>query len=256
MTNLEGRVLRRRRALEPPRGVLTELEIWHQLAVRLGCGERFPADARTVYDELRRASAGGIADYAGISWDRLDAGEQLFWPCPHESHPGTPRLFGESFPTPDGRARFVAVSDRQVAERQDRRYPYLLTTGRSRTHYQSGAQTRRSARLAEIEPHAYAELHPQLAAALGVEDGDAVRLTTRRGSLVITARVTDAIRSDTVFVPFHWPQVNDLTSDRLDPTSRMPEFKSCAVHLAPVRAPTRVPVHVSVPVPHHEENRE
>jgi assimilatory nitrate reductase catalytic subunit len=247
MTNLEGRVLRRRRALDPPPGVRTELEIWHQLAARLGHGERFPADPRVVYDELRRASAGGVADYAGISWDRLDAGEELFWPCPDETHPGSPRLFAESFPTPDGRARFVAVSHRRAAERQDRRYPYLLTTGRSRTHYQSGTQTRRSARLSELEPEAYAELHPELAAALGIGDGDAVRLSTRRGSVVVAARVTEDIRSDTVFVPFHWPRVNDLTSDRLDPTSRMPEFKSCAVDVVPVR--------VRVPVPHHEENR-
>src|SRR5882724_7406434 len=104
LTNLEGRVLRRRRAVAPPEGVRTELEIWHALADRLGCGEHFPADPHVVYDELRRASAGGLADYNGITWERLDAGEELFWPCPDEAHPGSPRLFTESFPTPDGRA--------------------------------------------------------------------------------------------------------------------------------------------------------
>jgi assimilatory nitrate reductase catalytic subunit len=235
LTNLEGRVLRRRKALDPPEGVRDELEIWHLLAKRLGRAEHFPADPRTVYDELRRASSGGVADYGGISWDRLDAGEELFWPCPDEDHPGSPRLFAESFPTPDGRARFVAVSHRSVTERLDGKYPYLLTTGRSRTHYQSGAQTRRNPALAAAEPDAYAEIHPELAAALGLGDGDAVRLTTRRGSVVVAARLTDEIRADTVFVPFHWPRVNDLTSARLDPTSRMPEFKSCAVAVAAVR---------------------
>ncbi len=235
LTNLEGRVLRRRPALDPPPDVRTELEIWHALAARLGHGGRFPTDPRAVFDELRRASAGGVADYAGIDWDRLDAGEELFWPCPAPDHPGTPRLFGESFPTPDGRARFVAVTHRSVTERVDRHFPYLLTTGRSRTHYQSGAQTRRSPTLAAAEPRAYAELHPALAARLAIRDGDGVRLTTRRGSVVVTARLTADIRADTVFVPFHWARVNDLTSPRLDPTSRMPEFKTCAVAVAPVR---------------------
>ncbi|HEY0815683.1 MAG TPA: molybdopterin oxidoreductase family protein [Pseudonocardia sp.] len=234
LTNLEGRLLRRRRALDPPPGVRTELEIWHDLAARLGHGEQFPSDALTVFDELRRASAGGVADYAGISWERLDAGEELFWPCPDPAHPGSPRLFADSFPTPDGRARFVAVTHRSVTERLDARYPYLLTTGRSRTHYQSGAQTRRSPTLSSAEPRAYAEIHPALARRLGVADGAAVRLTTRRGSAVVAARLTDAIRVDTVFVPFHWARVNDLTSPRLDPTSRMPEFKACAVAITAV----------------------
>jgi assimilatory nitrate reductase catalytic subunit len=251
LTNLEGRVLRRRRALDPPPGVRSELEIWHELAARLGRGAHFPTDPAAVYDELRRASAGGPADYAGITWERLDAGEQLFWPCPDPGHPGSPRLFHDRFPTPDGRARFIAVSDRRVTERTDARYPFLLTTGRSRTHYQSGTQTRRSPSLAAAEDRVYAELHPELARLVGVADGDAVRLTTRRGSAVVSARVTGGIRPDTVFVPFHWPGVNDLTSPRLDPTSRMPEFKACAVAVTAVRpAPSR-----PVTVPHHHEEQ-
>ncbi len=252
MTNLEGRVLRRRQAVAAPPGVRSELQIWHELARRLGRGQHFPTDPRLVYDELRRASAGGVADYAGISWDRLDAGEELHWPCPDEAHPGSPRLFTEQFPTPDGRARFVAVAHRSVTERLDEDYPYLLSTGRSRTHYQSGTQTRRNAELAAAEPELYAELHPELARGIGVIDGDRIRLSTRRGSVSALARITEGIRSDTVFLPFHWPGVNDLVSPRLDPTSRMPEFKTCAVAVTPVnvdQAPDRTPV----TVPHHEE---
>ncbi len=237
LTNLEGRVLRRRRAVPPPLGVRTELEIWHDLAERLGRGKYFPTDPREVYDELRRASAGGVADYAGISWERLDAGEELFWPCPDETHPGSPRLFAERFPTPDGRARFVAVTHRSVTERLDVEFPFLLTTGRSRSHYQSGTQTRRSAPLAEAEPDVYAELHPTLARLVGIDDGEQICISTRRGSVVVTARFADGMRPDTVFLPFHWPGVNDLTSPRLDPTSRMPEFKTCAVALARVPVP-------------------
>lgn len=234
LTNLEGRVLRRRRAVEPPEGVRSELDIWHDIADRLDRGEFFPTDPREVYDELRRASAGGVAGYAGISWERLDTGEQLFWPCPSEDHPGTPRLFLDRLPTPDGRARFVAVTHRSVTERLDRRHPYLLTTGRSRTHYQSGTQTRRSTPLTAAEPELCTELHPHLAAATGIDDGVAIRLTTRRGTVVARARLVDGIRTDTVFLPFHWALVNDLTGPRLDPTSRMPESKTCAVAVAPV----------------------
>ncbi|WP_220187934.1 molybdopterin oxidoreductase family protein, partial [Pseudonocardia pini] len=195
----------------------------------------------------RRASAGGLADYAGISWERLDAGEELFWPCPAEDHPGTPRLFAERFAHPDGLARFVPVGPRGVTERTDHEFPFVLTTGRSRTHYQSGSQTRRSPTLAAAEPEPYAEVHPGLARLLGLTDGAPVRLTTRRGSAELRIRVTDTIRADTVFVPFHWPGVNALTSDRLDATSRMPEFKACAVAVA--RASGDL-----VPAHHHEES--
>jgi assimilatory nitrate reductase catalytic subunit len=220
--------------------VRTDLEILHALADRLGRGELFPTDPADVYAELRRASAGGTADYAGISYARLAAGEQLFWPCPDESHPGTPRMFLDAFPTPDGRARFVAVRPRAAADRPDEEYPYLLTTGRSRSHYQSGTQTRRSPTLHAAVPEAYAELHPELADALGVADGDLVRLRTPRGNAVFRTRFTPGIRRDTVFVPFHWggeSRVNVLVSDALDPISRMPEFKTCPVAVEPATTP-------------------
>lgn len=232
MTNLEGRVLLRRAAIAPPPGVRSDLQILHALADRLGRGAFFPTDPTEVYDELRRASAGGTADYAGITLHRLAAGEELFWPCPHPDHPGTPRLFTETFPTPDGRARLVPVTSRPPVEHPDADHPYLLTTGRSRTHYQSGTQTRRSPTLHAAEPAGYVELHPEVARVLGVADGEPLRLTTRRGSTVLPARLTGDIRRDTVFVPFHWPGVNALTSPALDPTSRMPEFKTCPVALA------------------------
>ena len=130
MTNLEGRVIRRRRALPPPEGVLDDLTVLKELADRLGRGQYFSADPREVYAELRRASAGGIADYAGISWERIEAEQGVFWPCPSEDHPGTPRLFAEAFPTPDGRAQFIRVEHQDPDETPDADYPYVLTTGR------------------------------------------------------------------------------------------------------------------------------
>ncbi|MEV4263255.1 molybdopterin oxidoreductase family protein [Kribbella sp. NPDC049584] len=233
MTSLEGRVLRRRTAVAPPGEVRSDLAVFAGLAERLG-SKGFSTDPAEVFEELRRASAGGRADYSGITWDRLDAGEELFWPVPHEGHPGTPRLFSDGFPTPDGRARVVAVDHRPVADDLNAESPLYLVTGRLLQHYQSGAQTRRVPELAEAEPEVFAEIHPRVAAQLGIGDGRPVRLRTARGSMVLPARVTTDVRPDTVFVPFHFggvEAVNELTNDALDPVSGMPEFKVCAVEV-------------------------
>jgi assimilatory nitrate reductase catalytic subunit len=143
-------------------------------------------------------------------------------------------MFGERFATADGRARFFAVEHRAAAEETCADFPYYLTTGRVLAQYQSGAQTRRVEALRRSAPGAFVELHPDLAARLGIEAGEDVRLTSRRGSMTAPARLTGNIRPDTVFAPFHWggrERVNSLTSDALDPVSRMPEFKVCAVNV-------------------------
>jgi assimilatory nitrate reductase catalytic subunit len=240
MTNLEGRVIRRRRALDPPAGVRSDLSVLASLARRLDAPSRWSADPREVFDELRRASAGGAADYAGITWDRIDAEDGVFWPCPSPDHPGTPRLFADRFGTPDGRARFVPVRHRPGAEDVDDEYPVYLTTGRTMQHYQSGAQTRRIRPLAEAVPEAYVDLHPDLAGQLSISDGDLVRVVSRRGAATGRARRTDAIRRDTVFMPFHWggdASANLVTDPTLDPVSRMPAFKRCAARVERVIAP-------------------
>ncbi|MFH8799711.1 molybdopterin-dependent oxidoreductase [Streptomyces sp. NPDC017936] len=154
-------------------------------------------------------------------------------------HPGTPRLFLDRFATPDGRARFVPVSHRPAAEEPDDEYPVLLTTGRVVAQYQSGAQTRRVDELNAAAPGPFVELHPRLAARLGAAEGDPVAVVSRRGRAVAPARITAGIRPDTVFMPFHWPgegRANTLTNPALDPASRMPEFKVCAVRVEAVRA--------------------
>ena len=298
-TNLEGRVLLRRRALEPPPGVRTDLEVLSGLAALLGWEKGFPTAPEEVFDELRRASAGGPADYSGITYARIAAEDGVFWPCPESGedggkaemeemeetggkrelretgdigetsedehperpgqsagevgnsgkvgssssagngavdppHPGTPRLFLDRFATPDGRARFVPVTYRPSAEETDDAYPVVLTTGRVLAQYQSGAQTRRVAELNAAEPGPFVQLHPRLADRLGIADGEPVAVTSRRGRAVAPARVSAAIRPDTVFMPFHWPgegRANTLTNPALDPTSRMPEFKVCAVRV-------------------------
>jgi assimilatory nitrate reductase catalytic subunit len=234
VTNLEGRVLLRRAALPRPPTARSDLEIIAALAERLDAPGRFSTEPAEVFDELRAASAGGIADYSGITYERIVAETGVFWPCPGEGHPGTPRVFLDRFPTPDGRARAVPVEHRGPAEETCGDYPLYLTTGRVLAHYQSGAQTRRIRALVEAVPEAYVELHPDLAGRLDVADGSTVRVSSRRGSAVATVRVTGAIRRDTVFMPFHWAgaaRANLLTNPVLDPTSRMPEFKVCAVRV-------------------------
>ncbi|WP_346623417.1 molybdopterin oxidoreductase family protein [Blastococcus montanus] len=241
MTNLEGRVLRRRQALAPPEGVRDDLQLLAELAARLGAGDRFSGDPETVFEELRRASAGGVADYSGISYRRIDEEHGVFWPCPGDAHPGTPRLFTERFATPDGRARFLRVEHVDAHDRPDADYPYVLTTGRVLAQYQSGTQTRRSRSLQMVAPTPRAELHPDLARALGIANDDVVELVTRRGRARFHAAVTDTIRPDVVFVPFHWgggSSANALTdADALDPTSRMPAFKVCAVAVTRIGEP-------------------
>ncbi|MET8266804.1 molybdopterin oxidoreductase family protein [Micromonospora arida] len=271
MTNLEGRVLRRRALRPPPPGVRTDLAIISDLAARLATAEapaaraagtgpantasantgpagadradarpeavaaaRFPADPAAVFAELRRASAGGAADYAGISWDRIDADDGVYWPCPTEDGPDTPRLFAEEFATPDGRARFHPVDHRPAAEEVCATYPLHFTTGRVLAQYQSGTQTRRVAALRRAAPEAFVELHPDLATRLGIDDGDPVRVTSRRGEFRAPARLSAGIRPDTVFAPFHYAgaeRANSVTNDAVDPISGMPEFKICAVRV-------------------------
>ncbi len=233
-TNLEGRVLLRGQALTPPEGVRTDLHVLAGLAERLGCTASFPTAPEEVFEELRRASAGGPADYSGVTYDRLRAGEALHWPVPSTGSAGTPRLFLDRFATPDGRARFHPVDQPAPAEPVDDAWPLHLTTGRVALQYQSGAQTRRVPALTDAAPHAFVEVHPRLAERLEVADGERVRVSTRRGEAYLRVRLSTAIREDTVFVPFHWAgkqRANSLTSRALDPVSRMPSFKVCAARL-------------------------
>jgi assimilatory nitrate reductase catalytic subunit len=234
MTNLEGRVLLRTKALDAPDGVRSDLDVLAELAKRLDAPGSWPSEPVVVFDELRRASSGGAADYAGITYERIAAEHGVFWPCPAEDHPGTPRMFVDRFATPDGRARFIPVEHRPVAEELDADYPVYLTTGRLLQHYQSGAQTRRVPPLVEAQSEPMVDLHPGLAELHGIEEGERVRVISRRGAAVGLVRITDSIRPDTVFMPFHWGgvgSVNRVTNDALDPVSRMPEFKVCAVRL-------------------------
>jgi len=240
MTNLEGRVILRQRVRPVPVGVKTDIDVLCELAQRLGVGERFRyANVEGVFDELRAATRGARADYSGITYDKIRKEQGVFWPCPEVDHPGTPRLFAERFAHANERARFHVVPYRPSAELPDAEYPLYFTTGRYKEHYNSGAQTRRVAALVDAKPEPRVEVHPRLAARAGVGEGDALTVESRRGAVTFLVSVSNDIRPDTLFAPFHWggkAAANILTIPALDPTSRMPEFKVCAVRVRAAQA--------------------
>jgi assimilatory nitrate reductase catalytic subunit len=237
-TNFEGRVVRRRVTALPPSGVRGDIDVIRELADRLGCRDKFDFHSpAAVFDEFRRATAGGVADYTGISYPKIDEQDGVFWPCPSDDHPGTPRLFAERFFHPDGKARFFPVEHRPGGEQPDAAYPYFFTTGRYREHYNSGAQTRLVEKLTARKPRPMLQVHPTVARRHAIAAGDRVTLESRRGRAEFAAEVTAEVRADTLFAPFHWggrDAANLLTNPALDPVSRMPEFKLAAVRIASV----------------------
>lgn len=239
-TSAEGRVIKINKAVDAPGDARADWEILVDLAHRLGRGKFFDhfTSPEVIFNELRVASKGGTADYAGISYAKIDRQQGVFWPCPTEDHPGTPRLFEQGrFAHPDGKAKFIPTPWRPPMEVVDTEYPVWLTTGRVIFHYLSGTQTRRIGFLVEQCPHPYVEIHPRLAERYGITEGDALEVTTRRGSLVLPARLVTTIRPDTVFIPYHWPgklAANQLTGRHLDPVSKIPEFKVSACRLLKV----------------------
>jgi assimilatory nitrate reductase catalytic subunit len=239
LTNLEGRVILREQLRPAPAGTRSDLEILCALAARLGMGAHFPtSEPEAIFAELGAATAGARADYSGISYDKIRRQKGVFWPCPASDsrggaeHTGTPRLFSERFAHADGKARFAAVRDRPSAETPDGEYPLYFTTGRYREHYNSGAQTRQVKALTDARPEPRVQVHPRLATSLGAEADGRLLVESRRGSVAFQIELSPDIRPDTLFAPFHWggkQAANILTIPALDPTSRMPEFKVCAV---------------------------
>ena len=241
-TNVEGRVIHHKKAVDPPGDARVDWEIICDIASRLGAGDKFKFESpEEIFDELRVASKGGICDYYGITWDRIDREKGVFWPCPSPEHPGTPRLYeGNKFNHPDGKAHFQAVDWQPAAEETDDEYPIILTTGRVVSHYLSGTQTRRIGALVDQYPQPLCEMHPLLAGKLGINEGDFVKVESRRGSATVRANVVKTIRPDTVFVPYHWPldrAANNMTVRAIDPISNIPEYKICAVRVSKVPAP-------------------
>jgi predicted molibdopterin-dependent oxidoreductase YjgC len=235
-TNTDRRVQRVRRAL-PPRGqsrpdweIICDLA--RRLEQRLGrvatAGWEY-ASPSEVLEEMGRV----VPEYAGVKYGRIEK-EGLQTPVWDDQHPGTPYLFAEDFPR--GRGKFHPLEYRPTVEMPDDEYPFILTTGRVLEHWHGGSMTRNS-KLDDLYPEALVELNPADAARLRVVDGQAVRVSSRRGSVVLRAAVTSKTTMGVVFIPFHFVEAaaNLLTIDVLDPQAKIPEYKACAVRLIPAR---------------------
>jgi assimilatory nitrate reductase catalytic subunit len=241
VTTLEGRVVKYNKAVEPPGEARRDWEIVCELARRLGKGEYFNFhSARDIFNELRLCTRGAKADYWGITYEKIMEQNGVFWPCPSEDHPGTPRLYEKRFGFPDGKARFNPITYIPPAEEPDEEYPLLLTTGRVIYHYLSGTQTRHTPFLKEEAPYPWVEIHEQTANKLGIKDDDWVTVRTRRGEMTVPALVVRSIRPDTLFIPYHYGHTeaaNQLTNPVLEPMMKIPEFKVCAASATPAAQP-------------------
>ncbi|HEX3281655.1 MAG TPA: formate dehydrogenase subunit alpha [Pyrinomonadaceae bacterium] len=238
--NSEGRVVKINKANDSPGEARADWWIVQEIGRRMGRAKYFTFNSpREIFDELRIASRGGNADYYGITWEKIERQNGVFWPCPTEDHPGTPRLFEERFYHPDGKAKFHAIEYNPPNEVPDDEFPLILTSGRVVYQYLSGNQTRRIGFLVEQCPEPYVEIHPETAMKLKVNDGERVRVVSRRGEGVFPALVVRTIRPDTIFIPYHWGEelaVNQLTNPKLDPTSKIPEYKACAARIEKIHS--------------------
>lgn len=240
LTNLEGRVLLRESTMEPPGETRHDWQILCQIAEGLGKKAFFPFEsAEQIFEELRVASRGGVADYYGITYDRLRRDGGIYWPCTSTEEDGNQgMMFERSFAHPDGKALFMPVASRQPQETPNVDFPLTMTNGRVLSHYLTGVQTRRSPSLAARNVENYLEIHPKTAKKHRIVDGEWVEVTSRRGSFSVRSRITDKIREDTLFVPMHWggiQNVNKATSPELDPNCKMPGFKTSTVSILPLR---------------------
>ncbi len=242
----EGRVIKINKAIDTPGDAKQDWIIIQDIAKTLDRGKGFTFDSpASILNELRVASHGGIADYSGITYERVEKEMGIFWPCPSDDHPGTPRLFEPgswnpiaqgkgAFYFPDGKARFVAAKYAPPSEVTDSEYPVILTTGRVISHFLSGTQTRRIGPLIDHQPEPFVEIHPKMAEQYGIQQDDWVTIESRRGACTLRAQVVRTIRPDTVFIPYHWSgpkSANQLTISAQDPISKIPEYKVCAVRI-------------------------
>ncbi len=235
-TNTDRRVQRVRMALKPRGQARPDWKVLCDLAKRLELRLGRPNTSGWDYSDpsgIFAEMAGVVPDFAGVTYDRIEK-VGLQYPVWDRNHPGTPTLFIDSFPR--GRGKFTPLEYIPVMEEADDEFPFILTTGRVLEHWHGGTMTRHSA-LDEIYPQALLEMHPADAEMHGVTDGMAVRVTSRRGEVVLRAQVTEKTTVGVVFIPMHFAEAaaNLLTNDVLDPQAKIPEFKACAVQVFPAR---------------------
>ncbi len=229
-TNTDRRVQIGRQALDPPGEARQDLTIIIDMALRLGLDWDY-AGPEPVFEEMRRA----MPSIAGISWERLEREGAVTYPCRNEGDPGESVIFTDAFPRPGGKGLLVPVALTNADELPDDAYPWILVTGRQLEHWHTGAMTRRSAVLDAIEPWPVVCLNPMELERIGTRPGQLLRVRSRRGEVTAHARADDGLAPGQVFLPFCYREAaaNLLTNDALDPDGKIPEFKFCAVALAP-----------------------
>jgi len=230
-TNTDRTVQMVKKVMEPKGNSLPDWKILQDLAGRMGREWEYD-DTAEVMEEMRQLTP----LYGGITQERVDREGGVQWPCPHEDHPGTVRLYEEEFNTDDGLAHLQAVGLSEPAETPDDDYPFTLTTGRVLYQYHTGTMTHREEGIMQYTPSDFVEIHPETAASYGIESGDMVRVESRRGEVVVPAQVTDRVGPETVFAPIHFAEsaINRLTDEEhLDPAAATPEYKVSAVRIAP-----------------------
>ena len=225
VSNTNRQVQRVRPAVAPPGEAREDWKITVELAQRVGLNWDY-SDVSEVFNEMKL----NMPSLNNITWERLKT-ETITYPSLSETDPGQAIVFGDGFPRAEGRAKFTPASVIAPDEAPDADYPMIMTTGRQLEHWHTGSMTRRSNVLDAVEPEANCSLHPKTLRRLGVEPGEHVRLSTRRGSITIMARADRAVAEDMVFVPFAYVEAaaNVLTNPALDPYGKIPEFKFSAV---------------------------
>ena len=245
MTSSERLVSFSEQVVKPPGTALPDWQILAQFGQIMGYSGFQFEHSGAVWDEFIGLTAGRPCDMAGMKSERLQRERHLRWPCPSADHPGTERLYlDRKFPTESGRARFLPRPHQPPRETTDHEFPMILTTGRLYAHWHTLTRTGKSPKLVKREPSAFVEVHPDDAAEAGLAAGRWAELSSRRGLIRLPVRINPGLSRGVVFVPFHWgdQQGEDLAANYLsipaiDPISKQPEFKYCAVRLAPVLAP-------------------
>ena len=225
VTNTNRQIQMGRKAVDAPDGVMPDWWIIQQLAQRIGLDWNY-AHPSDVFAEMKQC----MSSFDNISWARLESESAVTYPCDSETAPGNDVLFSDGFPTPSRRGKFVPADIIPPDEMPDAEYPMVLSTGRQLEHWHTGAMTRRSQILDNLEPEAVAHLAPNEMARLGIKPGDAIEVATRRGRIALKARADTGIPKGVVFVPFCYAEAsaNMLTNPALDPVGKIPEFKYCA----------------------------
>jgi len=228
-TNTERRVQRVRKAIEPVGDSRPDWLITCQIARRMGANGFDFKDPSRIMDEI----ASVTPSYGGITYERLEK-ESPQWPCPTEDHPGTAILHTGTFSR--GKGHFVPLEYRPPAELPDNEYPLVLTTDRSLFHFHTGTMTRKVRGLKVFADEELVAINPGDAESLGINDGDMVRVTSRRGEVTAKAQVTESAPKGTIAMTFHFAETptNELTNPALDPVSKIPEFKVAAVRVEKV----------------------